>query len=76
MKNYYNLRSLSDFKRPLTKSVYHGTEGIRGTNPKNERRPVLLTYLKIRIWSPENYPCRPCKPCISGERYYETRRGC
>ena len=33
-ENPYNLRKVSEFSRPLVKSVYHGTENISFLGPK------------------------------------------
>ena len=32
--NSYNLRQVSEFSRPMVKSVYHGTESISYLGPK------------------------------------------
>ena len=33
-ENSYNLRQVSEFSRPMVKSVYHGTESISYLGPK------------------------------------------
>ena len=33
-ENFYNLRQVSEFSRPMVKSLYHGTESISYLGPK------------------------------------------
>ena len=69
----YNLRQISQFSRPLVKSVYHGTESISYLGSKiwdilpDECKTIqnLDTFkIKIKKWKPENCPCRLCKVYI------------
>ena len=66
-ENSYNLRQISEFSRPMVKSVYHGTESISYLGPKKwDILPEKLKNIdnlehfkkKIKIWTPDNYPCR------------------
>ena len=66
----YNLRQISQFSRPLVKSVYHGTESISYLGSKiwdilpDECKTIqnLDTFkIKIKKWKPENCLCRLCK---------------
>ena len=43
-ENPYNLRHVSEFSRPMVKSVYHGTESISYLEPKTW--DILLEKLK------------------------------
>ena len=68
----YNLRQISEFSRPLVKSVYDGSEIVLGPKIWN----MLPDYYKdidnlntfknkIKKWNPENCPCRFCKVYIN-----------
>ena len=70
----YNLRQISEFSRPLVKSVYDGSEIVLSLGPKIWN--MLLDYYKdidnlnsfknkIKKWNPENCPCRFCKVYIN-----------
>ena len=66
-ENFYNLRQVSEFSRPMVKSVYHGTESISYLEPKiynilpkKLRNIKSLEHFKkeIKTWKPDNCPCR------------------
>ena len=70
----YNLRQISEFSRPLVKSVYDGSEIVLSLGPKIWN--MLLDYYKdidnlntfknkIKKWNPENCPSRFCKVYIN-----------
>ena len=70
----YNLRQISEFSRPLVKSVYDGSEIVLSLGPKIW--DMLPDYYKdidnlnafknkIKKWKPENCPCRFCKVYIN-----------
>ena len=70
----YNLRQVSEFSRPLVKSVYHGNESVSFLEPKiwdmlpDDYKDIdnLKTFKnKIKKWKPENCPCRLCKVYIN-----------
>ena len=74
-ENPYNLRHVSEFSRPMINSVYHGTESISFLGPKiwdilpeKLKNIVTLEVFKkeIKIWKPDNCPCRLCKVFIEG----------
>ena len=69
----YNLRQVSEFSRPMVKSVYHGTESTSYLGPKIWNiLPEKLKNIKnlehfkkeIKTWKPDNCPCRLCKVYI------------
>ena len=73
LENPYNLRQVSEFSRPMVKSVYHGTESISCLGPKlwdilpEKRKSVdnLEHFEKeIKTWKPDNCPSRLCKVYI------------
>ena len=66
----YNLRQISEFSRPLMKSVYHGSETLLSLGPKIW--DTLPDYYKdidnsntFKKWKPETCPCRFCKVYIN-----------
>ena len=74
----YNLRQVSEFSRPMVKSVYHGTESISYLGPKIwDILPEKLKNIdnlehfkkEIKTWTPDNCPCRLCKVCIESVRF-------
>ena len=74
-ENPYNLRHVSEFSRPMINSVYHGTESISFLGPKIwdilpeklKNIETLEVFKKeIKIWKPDNCPCRLCKVFIEG----------
>ena len=69
----YNLRQVSEFSRPMVKSVYHGIESISLLGPKIwDLLPEKLKNIdnlehfkkEIKTWTPVNCPCRLCKVYI------------
>ena len=73
MNNIFNLRLVSEFSRPMVKSVYQGIESISYLRPKiwdilPEKRKNIdnLEHFKkeIKTWKPDNCPCRLCKVYI------------
>ena len=72
--NWYNLRKISKFSRPLVKSVYHGNERVSFLGPKmwnmlpDDSKDIdnLYTFKnKVKKWKDENCPCRLCKIYIN-----------
>ena len=72
-ENSYNLGQVSEFSRPMVKSVYHGTESISYLGPKIwDILPEKLKNIdnlehfkkEIKTWKPDNCPCRLCKVYI------------
>ena len=72
-ENSYNLRQVSEFSRPMVKSVFHGTESISYLGPKIwDILPEKLKNIdnlehfkkEIKTWKPDNCPCRLCKVYI------------
>ena len=72
-ENPYNLRQVSEFSRPMVKSVYHGTESISYLGPKIwdilPEKPKNIDNLEhfkkeIKTWKPDNCPCGLCKVYI------------
>ena len=70
----YNLRQISEFSRPLVKSVYDGSEIVLSLGPKiwnmlpdyYKDTDNLNTFKnKIKKWKPVNCPCRFCKVYIN-----------
>ena len=66
----YNLRQVSEFSRPIIKSVYHGTESISYLGPKTWNiLPEKLKNVdnlehfkkKVKTWKPDKCSCRLCK---------------
>ena len=73
LENPYNLRQVSEFSRPMVKSVYHGTESISCLGPKlwdilpeKLKNVDNLEYFEkqIKTWKPDNCPSRLCKVYI------------
>ena len=72
-ENPYTLRQVSEFPKPMVKSVYHGTESISYLGPKiwdilpgKLKNIENLEHFKkeIKTWKPNNCPCRLCKVYI------------
>ena len=72
-ENPYNLRQVSEFSRPMVKSVYHGTESISYLGPKIwDILPEKLKNIdnlehfkkEIKTWKSDNCPCRMHKVYI------------
>ena len=72
-ENSYNLRQVSEFSRPMVKSVCHRTESISYLGPqiwdvlpeKLKNIENLEDFKKeIKTWKPDNCPCRLCKVYI------------
>ena len=70
----YNLRQISEFSRPLVKSVYHGSERVSLLGPKiwnmlpDDYKDInnLNTFKnKIKKWKLDNCPWRLCKVYIN-----------
>ena len=70
----YNVRQISEFSRPLVKSVYHGSESLSFLRPKiwdmlpddyKDIDNLNIFKNKIKKWKPENCPCRLCKVYIN-----------
>ena len=66
-ENPYNLRHVSEFSRPILKSVYHGTESISYLGPKIwDILPEKLKKIEnqehfkkeIKAWKSDNFPCK------------------
>ena len=74
-ENPYSLRQVSEFSRPIVKTVYHGTESISYLGPKiwdilpeklrNMGNPESFKK-EIKTWRPHNCPCRLRKVYIEG----------
>ena len=73
LENPYNLRQLSEFSRPMVKSVYHGAGSISYLRPKiwvilpdKLKNTGNLEHFKkqIKTWKPGNFPSRLCKVYI------------
>ena len=70
----YNLRQISEFSRPLVKSLYHGSGSVSFLGPKiwemlpnNYKDIDNLTAFKnkIKIWKPKTCPSGLCKVYIN-----------
>ena len=70
----YNLPHVSQFFRPLLKTVFHGTKSISYLGsviwdilPFTHKELPNSEAFKNRIkkWKPENCPCRLCKTYVS-----------
>ena len=73
LENPYNLRQVSEFSRPMVKSVYHGTGSISYLGPKiwvilpdKLKNIGNLEYFKkqVKTWKPDNCPSRLYKVYI------------
>ena len=69
-QHYYDLRKKTEFKRNKVKTVYKGTETLTFLGPRIwEIVPDYIKKsssfeefkLKIKLWNPENCPCKLCK---------------
>ena len=69
---------VSDFSKPMVKSVYHGTESISYLGPKIwDILPEKLRNIEnlehfenaIKTWKPDNCPCKLCKVFIESVRF-------
>jgi len=72
-ENHYNLRQNSQFSRPFVRSVFHGTESISYLGPKiwdmlpesyKNVNTLGAFKSKIKLWKPDNCPCRLCRVYI------------
>ena len=76
----YNLTVHPEFRVPLTKTVYHGSESISYLGPKMwvilpaSMKAVSLSSFKklIKKWVSQACPCRLCKNYIPGVRFVES----
>ena len=59
--NRHNLRQISEFSKPLAKSVYHGNESVSFLGLKIWDILPDTVKNKVKKWKPENCPCRLCK---------------
>lgn len=71
----YNLRNNSDFVIPVVNTVFWGSETLRSLGPKiwnllpldiKESSSLESFKSKIKLWKPQNCPCRLCLTFISG----------
>ena len=71
---YYNIRKKTKFKRNNVKMVYNGTETLTFLRPRifeivpdyiKKSNSFEEFKLKIKLWNPENCPCRLCKRFLS-----------
>ena len=69
-QHYYDLRKKAEFKRNNVKTVYNGTETLTFLGSRIwEIVPDYIKKsnsfgefkLKIKLWNPEDCPCRLCK---------------
>ena len=74
-ENRYSLRQISEFSRPIVKTVYRGTESLSYLGPKIwDILPEKLRNMdnlerfkkEIKTWRNDNFPCRLCKVYIEG----------
>ena len=77
-ENPYNLRQVSEFSRPIVKTLYHETESISYLEPKiwgilPEQLRNMKNLKKIRneikTWKPDNCTYRLCKVYIEGVEF-------
>ena len=67
----YNLRKISEFSRPLVKSVHPGSESVSFPGPKildmlpDDYKDLNTFENKVKKWKPKNCPCRLCKVYIN-----------
>ena len=77
----YNLRRQPEFRVPLTRTMYDGSESISYLGPKT--RDILPTSFKEEVslnsfkkvsnkWVPKACPCRLCKNYIPGTGFVES----
>ena len=73
------LKQNSQFSRPRINTVYHGTENIPNLGPKiwdlvpnDLKSKSELDKLKkdIKLWKPENCPCRLCKVFVQNVNFF------
>ena len=73
--NHYNLRNPSYFITPQVNSVYHGTESLSYLGPKiweivsedlKQKKSLNSFKEAIKLWKPNDCPCRLCKIYIDG----------
>ena len=74
----YNVRQISEFSRPLAKSVYHGSKSVSFLGSKiwdmlpDDYKDIdnLNTFKnKSKKWKPKNSPCRLCKIRINNKGF-------
>ena len=72
-QHYYDLRQKTVFKRNNVKILYNGTETLAFLGPRIwEIMPDFIKKsnsfeefkLKIKLWNPEDIPCRLCKKLL------------
>ena len=77
-ENLYNLRQVSEFSRPIVKTVSHETESISYLEPKIRGiLPEQLRNMKnlkknrneIKTWKPDNCTYRLCNVYIEGVEF-------
>ena len=73
-QHYYDLRNKTKFKRANVKTVYNGTETSTFLGPRileivsdyiKKSNSFEEFKLKIKLWNPENCPCKSCKRFLS-----------
>ena len=71
----YNSRNNKDFVIPLFNSVFWGSETLRIMGPKiwnllsleiEETNNLELFTSKIKLWKPQDFPCRLCQTFLPG----------
>ena len=77
-QHYYDLRKKAEFKRTNVKTVYNGTETLTFLGPRiweivpdyiKKSNSFEEFKLKIKLWNPENCPCRLCKRFLPQVRF-------
>ena len=90
MKNIFEPRAehlgcIPQFSAPLVSTVFHGTESIsflwpkiQSLLPENFKNIDSLQNFKISIkmWKPENCPCRLCKVSIKNVGFLQNKKPC
>ena len=70
VQHYYDLRKKTEFKRNKVKTVCNGTGTLTSLGPRiwdivpdyiKKSNSFEEFKLKIKLWNPENCPCRLCK---------------
>ena len=78
-QHYYEFRKNTEFKRNNVKTVYNGTKTLTFLVPRS--REIVPDYVKksnsfeefeleIKLWNPENCPCRICKRFLPQVGFY------
>ena len=77
----YDLRRHPEFRVPLNRTVYHGSESISCLDPRiwdilpsSFKEAVLLNSFKklIKKWVTQACPCRLCENSIPEEGFVES----